>query len=87
MRYNLKETKHNYKDFVIVGSQRSTSGGYVLGGRHYVEGGITRNYHVIKDGKYFFNPNNIIERLKDAKEQIDDYLARQQNKNKNELEI
>lgn len=75
-RLKLKATKHNYKGFEIIGTSYVSSGGYVLGGRHFVEGGIKRNYNIKKDGKFIFNPHNIIETLKFAKEEIDDYLKR-----------
>jgi len=71
---DLKATKHNYKGFTIIGTQYRTSGGYVLGGRHFVEGGIARNYNVLKDGKYIFSPNDLLTTLKDAKEEIDRYI-------------
>jgi len=81
LREDFKKTEHKYKGFLIKGDQYNTSGGYVLGGRYYVEGGIARNYHILKDGKFVFNPNNIIEKLQDAKEMIDDYLKRKNEKN------
>lgn len=76
MRVNLKKTIHHYKGFEIHGTQRRTSGGYVLGGRHFVEGGIARTYVITKDGKYIFN-SCVIEKLKYAKEEIDQYIQRQ----------
>lgn len=76
MRTDFKKTTHKYKGFVIHGTQYNSCGGYVLAGRHFVEGGIKRNYTMTKDGRYIFNPNQITERLKDAKEQIDDYIKR-----------
>lgn len=75
-RFDLKKTTHNYKGFVIQGTQRRTEGGYVLGGRHFVEGGITRQYTVKKDGKYIWNPNDIFGKLTHVKEEIDDYIKR-----------
>ncbi len=77
---NIKETKHTYKGFVIIGTTRLTEGGYVLGGRHFVEGGIKRNYNIKKNDRYVFNPNEIIETLKFAKEEIDDYIKRKEIK-------
>lgn len=71
---NLKETKHEYKGFTIIGTQYKTSGGWVLGGRFFIEGGIARNYNILKDGKYVFNPNCLITTLASAKEEIDEYI-------------
>lgn len=70
----MKETKHHYKGFDIIGTHYISEGGYVLGGRHFVEVGFKRNYNIMKNGKYVINPNYIFERLKDAKEEIDEYL-------------
>ena len=78
-RFELKETKHNYKGYEIIGTSRISLGGYVLGGRHFIEGGIKRNYNVKKDGKFIFSPNDIIETLKSAKQEVDEYLTRKQN--------
>lgn len=75
MRYSLPETTHHYKGFVIKGGECTSKGGYVLGGRHYVEPGIQRNYVIWKDGKRIFK-FCIIKTLRDAKAEIDDYIIR-----------
>ena len=75
MRADLKKTTHNYRGFTIHGTQYKTCGGYVLGGRHFVEGGIARNYNVKKDGRYIFNPNDLLTTLKFTKEEIDRYIT------------
>lgn len=72
----MKDTHHKYKGYDILGSTRITQGGWVLGGRHYVEGGIKRNYQIKKDGKYTVNPNDIFEKLKHAKEYIDEIISK-----------
>lgn len=69
-----KETTHSYKGYEIVGTHYLSEGGWVLGGRHYAEGGLKRNYNIKKDGKLKVNPNNIFEKLKHAKEFIDEHL-------------
>ena len=76
MRFDLKKTTHKYKGFLIHGDQVKSPGGYVLGGRHFIEGGIKRNYVITKNDKCIFNPGTIISKLKDAKEEIDEYLIR-----------
>lgn len=76
MRSDFKKTTHTYKGFVIHGGQVRSSGGYVLGGRYFIEGGIKRNYSITIDGKHIFSPGTIISKLKDAKEEIDEYLIR-----------
>ena len=75
--YYPKDTKHNYRGFEIIGTAYESEGGYVLGGRHYVEGGFKRNYNIKFNGKFVYNPNNIIELLRYAKETIDEYLLKQ----------
>jgi hypothetical protein len=76
MRKNdFKKTEHPYKGFKIMGGQVSTQGGYVLGGRHFVEGGFQRNYRIIKDNRQYYC-GCIISRLKDAKEIVDDLLKK-----------
>ena len=70
----FKETKHNYKGYEIIGTTYLSSGGWVLGGRHYVEGGTKRNYNIKKDGKFRVGPGNIFEKLSYAKEFIDEQL-------------
>lgn len=77
---DIKETKHEYRGYTIIGSTIRTQGGYVLGGRHFKEGGLKRNYNIMKDGRYIFSKNEIIERLKHAKEEIDDYIQRKSEK-------
>ena len=67
----MKETKHSYKGYDIIGTTYISSGNWVLGGRHFIEGGIKRNYNIKKDGKYVVNPYIIFETLKFAKEEID----------------
>lgn len=67
----MKNTIHKYKGYEILGSTRIIQGGWVLGGRHYIEGGIKRNYQIKKEGKHVVNPNDIFEQLKHAKEYID----------------
>ena len=67
----IKDTKHHYRGYDILGTTYQTSGGYVLGGRHFVEGGVARNYNITKDGKYVINPNTIYEKLYHAKEEVD----------------
>lgn len=76
----FKETKHSYKGYEIIGSSRQTEGGYVLGGRHYKEGGSKRNYNIKKDGKFRISPNEILETLREAKEFIDRLLIPRDNK-------
>lgn len=76
---DIKETKHNYKGYEIIGSSRLTEGGWVLGGRHYIEGGLKRNYNIKKDGKFRISPNEIFETLKETKEFIDNHLISKQN--------
>jgi len=72
----MKDTHHKYKGYDILGSTRITQGGWVLGGRHYVEGGIKRNYQIKKDGKFVVNPNDIFEKLNHAKEYIDEIISK-----------
>ena len=67
----MKNTFHKYKGYDIIGSTRNTIGGWVLGGRHYIEGGVKRNYNIKKDGKFVANPNDIFEQLKHAKAYVD----------------
>lgn len=72
----MKDTNHTYKSYEILGRTRITQGGWVLGGRHYVEGGVKRNYQIKKDGKFVTNPNDIFEQLKHAKEYIDEVISK-----------
>lgn len=74
-----KETKHNYKGYEIIGTHYISSGGWVLGGRHYAEGGIKRNYNIKKGGKFRVHPNEIFEKLSDAKWFIDEILIPKDN--------
>lgn len=76
----MKETKHNYRGYEIIGTVYQSSGGYVLGGRHFVEGGLKRNYNIKKDDRYVINPNVIFERLKDAKQEVDRLIEHKQKK-------
>lgn len=80
IRETPKETKHSYKDYEIIGTHYESSGGWVLGGRYYKEGGTKRNYNIRKDGKLVVHPSTIFEKLSHAKEFIDDVLI---PKNKN----
>jgi hypothetical protein len=74
---NYPDTEHEYKGFRILGRSRWTEGGYVLGGRHYKEGGPTRNYWIVKpDGYMLWPKGQVIPRLKDAKDLVDDHLKR-----------
>lgn len=76
-----KETLHHYRGYDIIGTHYISSGGPVLGGRYDVPAGAyKRTYHVKKDGRYVFHPGVIIEYLKDAKEEIDEYIERQEVK-------
>lgn len=70
---DIKDSRHLYRGFEILGTYRRTEGGWVLGGRHYKEGGIKRNYNIKLNGKYFIHPDMIYETLKDAKDEIDQY--------------
>jgi len=70
----MKETKHAYKGYDIIGTTYVSEGSYVLYGRYFKEGGVKRNYNIKKNGKYVFNPYNIIEKLSYAKEMIDELL-------------
>lgn len=72
----IKDTAHSYKGFEIIGTTYNSSGGWVLGGRHYVEGGLKRNYNIKKDGCFMINPSVILETLKYTKEYIDEYLLK-----------
>jgi hypothetical protein len=74
----IKSTEHSYRGFRLLGRYTTTSGGWVLGGRHYREGGITRNYWIVKDGIRYF-PGSLISTLKDAKELVDDIINRENN--------
>lgn len=74
-----KETKHIYKGFEIIGTHYISCGGYVLGGRYFVEGGLKRNYNIKKDGKFIVNPYCLFEKLSHAKEYIDNYIIRKNN--------
>ena len=74
-----KNTEHTYKGFTIKGTHYLSSGGEVLGGRHFVEGGLKRNYNILKNGKLVINPHCIIETLKDAKLEVDEYIERKKN--------
>lgn len=72
MRYKvIKDTSHKYKGFEIIGTTYQSCGGWVLGGRHYVDGTLKRNYNLKKDGKYILNPNSIYEKLSEMKEEVD----------------
>lgn len=79
---DIKNTEHFYKGYKIIGTSYLSSGGYVLGGRHFVEGGLKRTYRIIKDGKYVFHPGDIIETLKYAKELIDDHIIKKNGQEK-----
>jgi hypothetical protein len=70
----IKDTKHIYKGFEVIGTSYNSVGGWVLGGRHYVEGGVKRNYNIKKKGVFVINPSMIFSKLKYAKEYIDEYL-------------
>lgn len=73
--YTPKETKHYYRGCEIIGTYYISSGGSVLGGRYDIPPGAhKRNYIVKKHGKYLWNPKCIVEKLKDAKEEIDEIL-------------
>lgn len=72
----MKETKHSYRGYEIIGTTFVSDGGYVLYGRHFVEGGLKRNYNIKKNGKYVYHPDTIFEKLKHAKEEIDDIINR-----------
>lgn len=74
-----KDTRHIYKGYEIIGTHFFSSGGYVLGGRHFVDGGVKRNYNIKKDGKFRINPNTIFATLKDTKEYIDEFLIPKDN--------
>ena len=75
-----KQTLHTYKGYEIIGTYYLSSGSIVLGGRHYVEGGLKRNYNIKKDGKFKVNPNDIFEKLSHVKEFIDEHLIPNENK-------
>lgn len=75
IRPDFKKTLHHYKGFTIHGDQYNTEGGWVLGQRYYIDGGIKRNYIIKKDGKPIFK-FCIIETLKYAKQEIDEYIKR-----------
>lgn len=70
---DFKKTEHKYKGFEIKGRQVRTQGGWVLGGRHFVEGGSKRNYLIVKDGMQYYK-GCLISTLKDAKEIVDELL-------------
>lgn len=72
----LRDSKHTYRGFTILGRTFRSTGGYVLGGRHFVEGGEKRTYKIVKDGYYVINPSCIISTLKDAKIEVDEYIKR-----------
>jgi hypothetical protein len=72
----IKDTSHTYKGFEIIGTTYNSQGGWVLGGRHYVEGGIKRNYNIKKDGRFVIHPSAIFETLKFTKQYIDEYLIK-----------
>ena len=67
----MKDTTHFYKGYEIIGTFYISSGGWVLGGRHFINGGVKRNYNIKKDGRYIFHTDQIIEKLNYAKEEID----------------
>jgi hypothetical protein len=69
----IKPTEHHYRGFQIKGRETTTRGGYILGGRYFVEGGVTRNYLIVKDGMRYYK-GCLISRLKDAKEIIDSII-------------
>jgi 8-oxo-dGTP pyrophosphatase MutT (NUDIX family) len=73
---NIKNTSHNYKGYVISGVSYATSGGWVLGGRHFREGGVKRTYRISKDGHFKIHPSLLIHSLKDAKDMIDEILKK-----------
>ena len=60
-----KHTMHHYKGYDILGT-------------HYTEtrsGANKRTYNIQKGGKYVVTPELILERLKDAKEYVDEELV------------
>ena len=65
---------HKYKGFEIVKSSYVSSGGYVLGGRHFIEGGVKTNYNIKYNGKYVIHKDVIFDKLKYAKDEIDRLL-------------
>lgn len=73
IRCDFKKTEHLYKGYRLLGRQYRTHGGYVLGGRHFIEGGTKRNYLIVKGGMQYCK-GCIFERLKDAKRFIDEHL-------------
>jgi hypothetical protein len=79
MRADFKKTEHTYRGYHIKGRQVRTQGEYVLGGRHYVEGGIKRNYLIVKDNRQYYS-GCIISSLKEAKEIVDDLIKRNEVK-------
>ena len=67
----LKDTKHNYKGYEIIGTTYVRSGSQIFNTGYYRDNTIQRNYNIKKNGRYVINPNVLFERLKDAKEEVD----------------
>ncbi|MEX0596382.1 MAG: hypothetical protein WD512_07760 [Candidatus Paceibacterota bacterium] len=74
-RHEPKQTKHHYRGYDILGTYYETESRRMLGGRYWSEGGAKRrNYNIQKDGNYVLNPWVIIDKLKYAKEVVDELI-------------
>jgi hypothetical protein len=71
---DIKDTQHLYKGFVIKGTYYISEGMQVLGGRHWTNGGMKREYKIIMDDGFVYMDKYLIEKLKDAKEYVDEFI-------------
>jgi len=73
----MNETKHIYKGYEIIGTFYESEGTEIFHSGYYRESTIKRNYNIKKDGRYVINPYCIIEKLKYAKEMIEELIEKQ----------
>ena len=72
----IKDTKLLYRGYEIYGGTYISSGNWVLGGRHFKEGGLKRTYRIQKDGVFSIHPSCLITTLGYAKEMIDELIKK-----------
>lgn len=74
----MKETTHKYNGFTIKGTSYWSGGVQVLGGRHWTQGGLKREYKIFTDEGKPYMDKYLLRTLSDAKKEIDDCLKMRQ---------
>jgi hypothetical protein len=74
-----KDTLHKYKGFEIIGTFYEKEGSQIFYTGYYRPNSFHRNYNMKRGGKYISNPYCIIEKLSEAKDEIDEYIIKINN--------